>query len=177
MLFQLFIKVTDLRGLGKENKMTFIAVYDWFCDKCKVIIREREVQQGDPSRLPCPKCREDMNFRGHVPMMNLKTSDLPGSGWEGPQPAFGMAHCGSKREVFKALADFNSREKDKASEAGTAFKPYEWNPTDSKMDELESMRKEQGGQSVNDYMTMEYEKQAKERTEKIVEDTLKDVEF
>src|ERR1700680_5103542 len=111
-----------------------MSVCSYACDKCRIRLVDIEVDPADPTKKPeCPKCGHCMGIQNEAPHINLKTSDLPGSGWETFQPAFNR-HTTSKRDAMKALAELNDKESVLAAESGRPFNKFEWQPEMTKQD-------------------------------------------
>jgi hypothetical protein len=132
---------------------------DYACDKCRIKLVDIQVDEADPSKKPdCPKCGRCMGIKNTPPNINMKTSDLPGSGWDCDQPAFNK-HTSSKREAMAALKEFNTKEKEKADAAGQKFNEYHWMPETSSTDKhYQEMAKEQGSEAVNSDLKEKYNK-------------------
>jgi hypothetical protein len=126
---------------------------DYACNACRIKLTNIIVDEADPSKKPdCPKCGHCMGIKNTPPMINMKTSDLPGSNWDTFQPAFNK-HTSSKREAMEALAEFNSKERELADEAGRPFNEFQWQPEISSKDkEYQEMAKELGSDTVNDIL-------------------------
>jgi hypothetical protein len=141
-------------------------LYDHYCISCHIIKRD---VISDGTRLYCPSCNEIMDLKGHAPMMNLTTSDLPGGKWETWQPAFNK-HLTSKRQAMAELANLNSMEREKAQEAHVPFNNYEWLGEPTKKDkEFDEMRREAGAEVLDSSLKVKHEEAMKKNLDSKLE--------
>jgi hypothetical protein len=135
--------------MDKEEIMAYTC--DYICKKDNFYVADWPVDEVHPASKPicavCSGMMEIFNYR-NAPHMNLKTSTLD-PGWEGFNIAFGK-YIHSKEEAFDELKKTNEKRKELAEQNGYPFKPIEWCPESKEMDELETLRKQEGAEAVNE---------------------------